>query len=113
MNFRHALALALVCGLAAVLPSPAEARTCKAPKYPGNGYFTSLSVTGTSCATGSRVALAYYRCRVRKGIRGRCTTPVLRYRCSERRTSIATQFEARVTCKRGGARVVHSYQQNT
>lgn len=113
MNLRHPIALALVCGLVSLAPSAAEARTCSAPKYPGNGYFTSLSVSGTSCATGRSVALAYYRCRVKNGVRGRCTTRVLRYSCSERRTSISTQFEARVTCRRGGARVVHSYQQNT
>jgi hypothetical protein len=113
MTIRAPIALALVCGLMATLPAAASARSCSPPKYPGDGYFTSLSVTGTSCATGRSVALAHYRCRIKKGIRGRCTTRVLRFSCSERRTSIATQFEARVTCRRGGARVIHSYQQNT
>ena len=113
MKFRHTIALAVVCGLMSLAPSVASARSCTPPKYPGDGYFTSLSVTGVSCATGRDVARAYYRCRIKKGIRGRCTTRVLRFSCTERRESISTQFEAKVTCKRGSKRVIHSYQQNT
>ncbi len=113
MNVKNAILAALACGLLAVAPATASAKSCSPPKYPGDGYFTSLSVSGVSCATGRDVARAYYRCRIKKGIRGRCTTRVLRFSCTERRESISTQFEARVTCKRGGKRVVHTYQQNT
>ena len=113
MKLRKMTILAAACGLMCLTPATASARSCTPPKYPGNGYFTSLSVRGVSCATGRDVARAYYRCRIKKGIRGRCTTRVLRFSCTERRTSIPTQFEAKVTCKRGTKRVFHSYQQNT
>ena len=113
MNLRLASIAAVACGVLAAAPGTASARSCTPPKYPGDGYFTSLSVSGVSCATGRDVARAYYRCRIKKGIRGRCTTRVLRFSCSGRRESISTQFEARVTCKRGSRRVVHTYQQNT
>lgn len=92
--------------------SAATSRSCSPPKYPGTGYFTSLKVSRTSCATGRKVALAYYRCRVRKGVRGRCTRRVLRYKCTETRNSIPTEIDARVTCRRGTAKVTHTYQQD-
>jgi hypothetical protein len=113
MRLRHTIVLAAACGLLFLVPGTAAAKSCSPPKYPGDGYFTSLAVTGVSCATGRDVARAYYRCRIRKGIRGRCTTRVLRFSCTERRESISTQFEAKVTCRRGSRRVVHTYQQNT
>jgi hypothetical protein len=114
-----ALAAAAVVAVAVATPSPAAApqahaaRSCTPPKYPGDGYFTSLLVTGTTCARGKEVALAYYRCRTKTGRRGRCHRRVLRYTCREERTSIPTEINARVTCRRGGAKVVHTYQQNT
>jgi hypothetical protein len=89
------------------------AATCAPPKYPGNGYFTSLQVTGLSCASGTKVVKAHYKCRTRGGIRGRCNTTVLGYRCSEVRESIPTEFDAKVTCKSGTKRVIYTYQQNT
>ena len=105
------------CAVAAVWcapASPAAAATCKPPKYPGDGYFTTLKVSGVSCARGRDVALAYYRCRLRNGgIDGRCRSRVLRFSCTERRRTIPTQINSRVTCKRGGTSVVHTYQQNT
>jgi hypothetical protein len=80
----------------------------------GPTYVTALSVSGTSCATGERVVRAYYRCRVRNGgRRGRCSSRVLGYRCTETRESISTQFDARVRCRNGSARVNHSYTQFT
>ena len=92
----------------------ASAGTCSAPKYPGSGYFTSLSVHGTSCATGKQLALAYRRCRIRHGgVKGRCPGGVMGYSCKEKRTSIPTEIDARVTCVRGSRKVVHTYQQNT
>jgi hypothetical protein len=91
------------------------ARTCTPPKYPGTGYFTSLTVTRTSCTTGKKVAVAYYKCRVRHGGRkGRCPGGVLGYRCTEgTRHAIPTEFNSRVTCRKGAVRIVHTYQQDT
>lgn len=89
-------------------------RTCRPPRYPGLGYFTSLTVTHVSCATGVRIAIHYYRCRLRQGgVRGRCSGGVDGFRCRETRVSIPTEIDARVTCKRGRTTVVHTYQQNT
>ena len=111
-------AVAVVAALVAAAPAAGgviggAARACKPPAYPGSGYFIALSVHGTSCATGSRLALAYHRCRVRDGRAGRCDERVLGFRCRERRTAIPTEIDARVTCTRGTRRVVHVYQQNT
>jgi hypothetical protein len=94
-------------------PVAHSGRTCSVPKYPGLGYFTSLTVTGTNCATGSKLAVAYYHCRTRSGTAGSCHSTVLGFTCHERRNSIPTEIDARVTCKRHGETVVHTYQQDT
>jgi len=107
------LGLALASGAALGAAAPASAASCSTPKYPGSGYFTSLKVAGTGCATGRKVTLAHYRCRVRQGPRGRCTSTVLQFKCTERRNSIPTEINARVTCKRGSRTVTYTYQQNT
>jgi len=111
--------LALVAALAAMAlaalagASAARAASCTPPKYPGSGYFTSLTVTNVSCATGRKLVKAYYGCRIKKGRAGRCTRKVLGYSCKEtKRTMIPTELNARVRCKRGARRVVHTYQQN-
>jgi hypothetical protein len=113
-------AASLATGAQAAAPAAASAthaaRACSAPEYPGNGYFTSLSVRHTTCRKGSRVARAHYRCRTKHGIEGRCHHRVLHFRCKERRPSrwrIPTQYTGEVTCKRGHKRVVFDYQQNT
>lgn len=115
-SLRSIVLLAAVCA-AVVAPvaaaaAGAAAGTCPLPSYPGSGYFTSLTVKLTTCAAGRTLAVAYYRCRTRHGRKGRCTTSVLKYRCTEKRTSIPTQIDARVTCRRGSATVTHTYQQN-
>ncbi|HEU4658392.1 MAG TPA: hypothetical protein VFR97_12740 [Capillimicrobium sp.] len=98
-------------------PIASAAGACKVGDGRGLGptYVTSLRVSGTSCATGKKVVRAYYQCRVRNGgKRGRCTSKVLGFRCSERRgSSIPTQFDAKVTCRKGGATVKHAYTQFT
>jgi hypothetical protein len=109
--------LAAAAPIAAATAQPAApaahaAATCSPPKYPGQGYFTSLKVAHVSCATGRKVTLAHYRCRTKHGIRGRCAS-VLGYHCTEYRQSIPTEIDSRVTCKRGTRRVVYTYQQNT
>jgi hypothetical protein len=80
----------------------------------GPTYVTSLSVTGVSCATGEKVVKDYYRCRVRHGGRkGHCRSRVRGFRCTEKRESISTQFDARVSCRKGSDRVKHDYTQFT
>jgi hypothetical protein len=108
--------IAAVClaAVAAAAPATASARSCTPPDYPGSGYFTSLKVSHVSCSTGRTVTLAHYRCRTENGRKGRCKRRVRGYRCSENRFStIPTEFNARVTCKRGARRVIYTYQQNT
>jgi hypothetical protein len=104
----------MVAAGASASPVASAATTCKAPAYPGSGYFTSLSVTKTSCSTGSKVAKAYYKCRTSngKGPKGRCTKKVLGYACRETRRSTSVEIDASVTCKDGSKVVKHSYQQN-
>ena len=104
----------LVLALFVFAPGAAQAATCKPPKYPGSGYFTALKVTGVSCTTGKAVTLAFHKCRIKNGIKGRCTSRVRGYRCTEgKRYSIATEFNARVTCRSGSRKVEFTYQQNT
>ena len=113
--FAAAFAAILVIALgstAGASPAAHSARACSPPHYPGLGYFTSLEVTHVSCATGKKVTLAHYRCRTRHGRSGRCSS-VLGYRCTEKRNSIPTEYNARVTCKRGTKKVVYTYQQHT
>jgi hypothetical protein len=107
------VALTVAAG-ASASPVASAATTCKAPAYPGSGYFTSLSVTKTSCATGSKVAKAFYTCRTSngKGPKGRCVKKVLGYSCTEKRVSTSVEIDARVTCRNGSKIVKHSYQQN-
>lgn len=115
-----AAAATLVLGAAVAVPAATgatghAARTCTPPKYPGQGYFTTLTVTRTGCATGRKVALGHYRCRLRNGGRkGYCRSRVSGFRCTEgARNAIPTEFNARVTCRKGTARVVFTYQQDT
>ena len=107
-----AAALAVPATARTRAPVAHSARTCSEPAYPGSGYFTSLTVKGVTCATGRKVTLAHYRCRTRSGPSGRCHQRVLRYTCSERRNSIPTEIDGRVTCKRPGRTVIYTYQQN-
>src|ERR1700742_961871 len=106
-------ALAAIAVLVTASPSAHAATTCKPPSYPGTGYFTSLSVTHTSCTTGKKFVVAYYKCRLKHGKAGRCTSKVMGYSCTEKRETIPTEIDARVTCKDGSKRITHTYQQNT
>src|SRR4051794_38971568 len=106
------------------------------PNYPGgNGYFTRLRVEHTTCAVGRRVTVAYYRCRIKNGKAGTCharrvggpssrcriktgrpgpchARRVAGFACHEHRVPIPTEIDATVTCHKGRAKVVTSYQQN-
>jgi hypothetical protein len=81
----------------------------------GPTYVTSLRVKGVSCSTGVRVVRRYYKCRLKTGgRRGRCHRRVVGFSCHEKRLeAIKTEFDARVTCKRGRSRVWHNYTQFT
>ena len=110
------LPLALLAALAMVALAgvgTASAKSCSPAKYPGDGYFTSLSVRGTSCSAGKTVQRNHYRCRVRNGGKdGRCSSRVDGYRCSERRNRISTEINGRVSCRKGSRRISFTYQQN-
>lgn len=116
-----ALLVLLAAALAASAPGTASAATnCKlSQKEQRNGlgptYTTSLTVSGTSCANGKKVAKAFYKCRVAAGgKKGRCSKKVSGYRCSERRRAeIATQFSATASCKKSKATVKFAYTQYT
>jgi hypothetical protein len=110
-----ALVAAVALAVAPAGPASATAKTttCKAPKYPGDGYFTSLTVNGTSCKQGNKLAIAYYKCRTKKSASGKCSGGVLGYKCTDVRKSIPTEIDGRVTCKKSHATIVHTYQQDT
>ena len=114
------LAVAIVPPSAAAAPdaSSALARCSVAGKERrlGPTYVTALSTTRVSCRTGERVVRSFHRCRRagRTGSRGRCRRSVSGYRCSERVLRRApTQFDSRVTCRRGARRITHEYTQFT
>jgi hypothetical protein len=120
---RRIAVLGAAACVAAILALPAvagAATTCKlslsAARSMGPTYVTQLKVSGTSCANGRKVTKAFHTCRLKKGKTGRCTTKVLGYTCTDRRPAaerIPTQFTGYVTCKRGSAKITHSYQQDT
>ncbi len=107
-------ALALSLGLAV---SGASAKThvksCGSASIPslGAGYIYGLGVTGTGCATGRKVEVAWQGCRLKHGLSGRCHSTVAGFRCSEQRQGIATNFTAKVSCHKSRARVSYSYEQ--
>lgn len=108
-------ALAVAESAAAASPVLRAARSCTPPKYPGSGYFTGkIRVTNISCSYAKRFVVAYYKCRTNGGRSpaGRCRKRVYNFRCSERRNTIPTEINGRVTCIRGTQRIVHTYQQN-
>jgi hypothetical protein len=120
-----ALAVAVLAA-AAFVPASASAASCGLSadeEYHRAGkslptYTRSLKVSGgAKCATGHKLIKAYYKCRVAApspGKKGRCTKKVMRYSCSEKRSNvIKTQFDARVTCRKGKARIVSDYTQFT
>jgi hypothetical protein len=80
----------------------------------GPTYVEALSVSGTSCATGIDLIRAYNKCRLKAGgVKGRCTSTVLGFRCSEQRSSSPDQFVAKVRCTKGREVVTFSYSENT
>src|SRR3954447_22503095 len=112
-----ALALVTAGGSAAGSPQAHAARTChlSAENQRGLGasYVGSLNVRHTSCGKGKKVVKAYQHCRAAHGWRGKCRHRVKGYKCKRHiRESSSVQYDATVTCKRGGKRVVHTYTEN-
>ena len=107
--------LALPATGVASQPSATASKSCSVSQKPralGPTYTLGLSVRGTSCANGRGFVRDYYNCR--GGGRGRCRRRVSGYRCSERRSNvIRTQFDARVSCRKGARRITHKYTQFT
>jgi hypothetical protein len=79
----------------------------------GASYVTSLSVRHTSCSKGKAVVRAYHACRQAHGWKGKCGHRVKGFRCRRHiQASSPVQYDAKVTCRRGGKRVTHTYTQN-
>lgn len=114
---RSLLASALAVLALAALPTAALAKTCGIkPNEAGTfgvTYVLKITASGTSCASAKKLVRAFHACRKAHGIKGRCTTRVLGYRCTEQRTTTSVQFSGKVSCKNGSRRVVHYYSQNT
>jgi hypothetical protein len=108
--------LAVVVGLAHYA-APAQARGCSLAgkeRSLGPTYTTSLRVSGVSCKTGYAVVRAFDDCRKHHGKAGHCRHRVRHFKCSEHRfDKISTQYDSRVTCRRGGKRVKFTYTQFT
>ncbi len=114
------LVLLCVPAVATAGPTAQAAKSCSlsqaerggsTPSTLGATYVTSLSVKNTSCGKGKRVVRAYHSCR---GSKMACKKKVMGFKC--RQKTLATsplQYDAKVTCKKGGKRVKHTYTQNT
>lgn len=73
-------------------------------RHSGPSYVTSLSVRRTSCRTGKAVVRSYHR------HRGHVSGWSCHRRILDRSPA---QYDARVTCRRGGKRAVWTYTENT
>jgi hypothetical protein len=118
---RAALMALLLVALAAsatagAAPRVHAARSCNISGQQqslGASYVTSLSVRHTSCSNGKAVVRAYQKCRRANGWKGKCHHRVKGFRCRRHiQDSSPVQYDAKVTCRRGGKRVTHTYTQN-
>ncbi len=113
---RTLLLALLATGAVAALPASASAATCKLPtdgKGFGPTYLLKLHTSHVSCAKAKKVVKAFHRCATRTSPKGRCTSKVLGLRCSEKRYSGPTQFDAKARCTAGKRRVEFTYTQFT
>jgi hypothetical protein len=112
------LVLALAAGTApASGPVASAAKTChltiNQERHSGATYLVQLSVTGVSCSTGLKVEKAWQSCRRATPGHTTCRKRVLGYRSTQKiLDSGKTQYDARVTCKRGSRTVTFVYTQN-
>ncbi len=88
-----------------------------AGKQLGPTVTNSLSVSKTTCSEGYKLVTAYYNCRIKNGVSGRCVSKVRGFACNELRTTGPAEFTARVTCtktkKKSKQTIKHSYTQAT
>jgi hypothetical protein len=85
------------------------------PGVPITENNSGFLVRGVLCSKGKKVIRAFHACRYKNGKKGRCTTKVLGYKCTEKRPASGnngTEFNATVTCTSGSKKIVHAYQQN-
>jgi hypothetical protein len=111
-----ALAFALVVALGTADAAMAR-KTCdiagKERKL-GVTYALSLQVLRVSCGKAEKVVKAFHKCRHAHGKAGKCGHRVKGFKCTERRfDKISTQYDSKVTCKNGRARIWHTYTQFT
>lgn len=79
----------------------------------GATYVTALSVRSTSCGKGEGIVRTFHDCRQDLDADS-CSQKVSGYRCTQKKLATSPlQYDARVTCKKGGKRVKHTYTQNT
>jgi hypothetical protein len=100
------------------LPQAEASKSCHLSRHDerhsGPTYLLKLSVFRTRCKNGKKVVKGYYKCRKNNGgRRGHCKKRVFGYKCSEKRFNELpkTQFDARVTCKKGRRKIKHTYEQ--
>lgn len=111
-------ALLLLVTLTAATPADAALKSCSVrgkERKLGATYVTTLKVDRTSCASAEKVVKAFHRCRrANGGADGFCRARVSEYACKETRfNKITTQYDSRVTCRRGTKRISFTYTQFT
>jgi hypothetical protein len=111
------MSLVAVAGAGASSPQVHAARKCSLSaheqRHSGASYVTSLNVKKTTCKKGKAVVRAYHKCRRAHGWKGKCGHKVKGYSCKRKYLAKSTfQYDARVTCRNGAKRVVHTYTQN-
>jgi hypothetical protein len=112
---RTALALSL---LTLTFTGTAQAaKTCSLSlsqqRHSGATYLVQLKVSGVSCSTGLKVEKAWQSCRKATAGHTTCRKSVLGYKSSQKvLDSSKTQYDAKVTAKRGSRVVTFIYTQN-
>jgi hypothetical protein len=125
-TIRIALGVALLAVAIAAIPAGAGASSGASSKsscslsydestHLGTSYVTSLKVRNTSCGKGEKVVKDFHKCRkANGGADGHCKSKVDGYKCKEGdRESTPAQYNAKVVCKNGEKKIVHTYTQQT
>jgi hypothetical protein len=122
VRFPIALSVAALCAASGIpaasavaAPVASAAASCQASTATlGGGYYIPKSHKGVSCATQKGLEAGFQACRLKHGQKGKCTSKILGFTCKEGpRSSIPTEFYANVTCKKGSASFVYTYEQVT
>jgi len=99
---------------ASAVPTATAAATCDVSKVAttlGPTRVTSVKATKVTCKNAIKLVKAFHKCRMANGPSGRCVKKVQGYACAEIRNGPPTGYSAKVTCRKGKASVVHSYDQ--